>query len=373
MVDCIIIGAGVAGSSVAYHLAKQGHDVQILEKASFPRSKGCGGGVSPAIAQWFDFDFSPVIAAKVDKVRFTWQGEDPIETKLATDPVWMVKRDRFDVYLLEKAQEAGAKFQDNAEVQNLSFNGSVWQLATSQGTLEAPYIIAADGASGPSAKWLGLKDRKPIHGGILTVNKPPSEDSIAQFDFGSVKNGFIWNFPTGDSFTLSAALMTGKGKPQDLQKQLIAYAESKGLAVDQNNYRPVPITLWSDQPLHGQNALLVGDSAGLADPLIAEGIRPSILSGVKASEAVHQALTGNGEAIAQYTDIMQEVWGNDMNLAQKLSGLFYKFPKIAYKVGVKRPAAAKIMSQILVGELRYSDVTDQAIKVLKKSFLPGGK
>ncbi|NEO28666.1 MAG: dehydrogenase, partial [Kamptonema sp. SIO4C4] len=299
------------------------------------------------------------------------QGGDPVAAKLKTEPMWMVKRDRFDQFLLEKAQSAGAVLQDNTEVTNLSFDGSTWQISTSQGTLNATYIIASDGAGGNCAKWLGFKARKVIPSGILNIENPPEHPDTAAFDFGSLKNGFIWSFPTGDSFSLNGAFMTGKGKPQDLQKQLFNYAEQKGLSFDPSQYQASQIVLWSDQPLHGQNALLVGDSAGLADPLIAEGIRPAILSGVKAAEVIGQALAGQDQAIAQYTQIIKEEWGNDMGLAQKLAGLFYKFPKIAYKVGVKRPTAANIMSQILVGELRYSDITDQAIQTLKKSFLPG--
>ena len=61
MFDCIIVGAGPAGSSSAYHLAKKGHSVLVLDKANFPRNKSCGGGVSPAIAEWFDCDFSTVV------------------------------------------------------------------------------------------------------------------------------------------------------------------------------------------------------------------------------------------------------------------------------------------------------------------------
>ncbi len=57
--DCIIIGAGPAGASAAYHLAKRGRSVLMLEKQTLPRYKPCSGGVSPAIAQWFDFDFTP--------------------------------------------------------------------------------------------------------------------------------------------------------------------------------------------------------------------------------------------------------------------------------------------------------------------------
>ncbi len=84
MYDCIIVGAGPAGGTAAYHLAKQGRSVLVLEKESLPRYKPCGGGVSPAIAQWFDFDFSPAISLKVDELRFTWKLGDPVESKIDT-------------------------------------------------------------------------------------------------------------------------------------------------------------------------------------------------------------------------------------------------------------------------------------------------
>ena len=77
MFDCIVVGAGPAGGSAAYHLARQGRSVLIIEKDPLPRYKPCGGGVSPAIAKWFDFDFSPAISCKVDTLRYTWNLEDP--------------------------------------------------------------------------------------------------------------------------------------------------------------------------------------------------------------------------------------------------------------------------------------------------------
>lgn len=63
--DCIIVGAGPAGATAAYHLSKAGHSVLLLEAAQLPRYKPCGGGVSPQVADWFDFDFSPAISVKV--------------------------------------------------------------------------------------------------------------------------------------------------------------------------------------------------------------------------------------------------------------------------------------------------------------------
>ncbi|MGA0199283.1 MAG: NAD(P)/FAD-dependent oxidoreductase, partial [Prochlorotrichaceae cyanobacterium] len=84
MLDCIVVGAGPGGGSAAYHLSKRGRSVLVLEKDAFPRSKSCGGGVSPQIAQWFDFDFSPIVSQKVDQIRFTWKFEDPVEALIDT-------------------------------------------------------------------------------------------------------------------------------------------------------------------------------------------------------------------------------------------------------------------------------------------------
>jgi flavin-dependent dehydrogenase len=82
MFDCIIVGAGPAGGAAAYHLAKQGHSVVILEKETLPRYKPCGGGVSPIVGKWFDFDFSPAISMKVDTLRYTWEMGDEVEAKV---------------------------------------------------------------------------------------------------------------------------------------------------------------------------------------------------------------------------------------------------------------------------------------------------
>ena len=128
MYDCIIVGAGPAGGTAAYHLAKKGRSVLVLEKDSLPRYKPCGGGVSSAIAQWFDFDFSPAISAKVDTSRFTWKLEDVVEAKIGTkEPIWMVRREVFDHFLVQQAQNQGAELQDNTEVKGIEFKTDYWQ------------------------------------------------------------------------------------------------------------------------------------------------------------------------------------------------------------------------------------------------------
>jgi flavin-dependent dehydrogenase len=81
MFDGIIVGAAPAGSTAAYHRAKQGRSVLVLEKASLPRNKP-GSGVSGAIAQWLDFDRTPAISLKANKISYTRKMQDPVKVEI---------------------------------------------------------------------------------------------------------------------------------------------------------------------------------------------------------------------------------------------------------------------------------------------------
>jgi len=374
MFDCIIVGAGPAGGSAAYHLAKQGYSVLVLEKANFPRHKSCGGGVSPAIAQWFDFDFSPVVQNHVSQVKYTFKMGDPAEVELqGVTPMWMVQRGQFDNFLLEQATGKGVEFKSGVEVTGAALQGSTWQVQTSNGTFEGKYLIAADGADSTVAKFLGLSNTPTIAAASLQVPGTVSDRQkiTAFFDFGSLKNGFMWCFPKADGYSLSAAYVRdAKGKPDELKKQLTKYAESFNLDASQGEYQEHPLNLWQkDRPLHSDRALLVGEAAGMVDPLIGEGIRPAMFTGVKAAGAVIAALQGDANALEGYTQTVNQEWGANLAKADFLAGLFFKAPKIAYKMGVKRPAAGQLMGKILCGELSYSQVAEKATQKLK--FIPG--
>lgn len=374
MFDCIIVGAGPAGASAAYHLAKKGHSVLVIEKASFPRAKSCGGGVSPAIAQWFDFDFTPVVQNNVSQVKYTFKMSDPAEVQLeGVTPMWMVQRDQFDNFLMQQATSQGVEFKDGTEVTGVTLQGDSWQVDTSNGAFEGKYLIAADGANSVLAKWLGFSETEKVVAASLQVPGEVSDrrKTMAFFDFGSLKNGFMWCFPKADGYSLSAAYVRNpKGKADELKKQLTKYAELFELDTSNAEYKEHPLNLWQeDRALHSDRVLLAGEAAGIVDPLIGEGIRPAMFTGVTAANAVSSAIAGEANALEQYTETIKEEWGGNLSKADFLAGLFYKAPKIAYKLGVKRPIAGQLMGKILCGELSYSQIADKATEKLK--FIPG--
>ena len=371
MLDCIVVGSGPAGGSAAYHLAKLGRSVLVIDRATLPRYKVCSGGVSPAVGAWFDFDFSPVISKTVKQIRYTWKVGDPVDATLnTTEPMWMVNRSDFDHYIIQQAQALGAQVQTGTTVTSIEFKGDFWTVNTDRGTFQAKYLVAADGAKGPMAQWLGFGDRNVRMGMVMEV---PSQDiaPTAQFDFGIIKNGFIWSLPKANGYSIGTGTFRGKDN-EDLKAALLQYAKLKGLSTNQATFHSHPMCLWTaDQQLHARNALLTGEAAGLSDPFTAEGIRPALFSGMKAALAIDETLSGNRAALANYTQVIQAEWGQDMVWAQKLANIFYRVPGIGYKVGVKRQSATDRLCKIMCGELKYADVATRALKKLSGGLIPG--
>lgn len=379
MYDCIVVGAGPAGASTAYHLAKQGRSVLVLEKDTLPRYKPCSGAVSPSVAQHFDFDFTPAIDSQRRRVRYTYQLEDPIEAELTTtEPIWMVRREVFDQFLVQQAQAQGAEVRDGTPVTGITLVGDHWQVATPQGTLTAAYLVAADGAQGPMARWLGFPSL-PLR--IATVLEVSTAESVLEtfpisFEFGLVKQGCLWNFPKSQGYSIGAASFLGKmtleKATQVYQPALDRYCQTIGVDPTQAQAHHHALKLWDGQhSLHTERAVLVGEAAAIVDPLSSEGIRPGMMSGVKAAAAIHAALAGDGNALAGYTAEMQSSWGADMQWAKRISGLFFRVPGIGYRVGIKRPSATQRLGQILAGEVQYADIANRVMKRMSGGLIPG--
>lgn len=370
--DCLIVGAGPAGATAAYHLAKAGRSVLLVEKEVLPRSKVCGGGVSPQVGRWFDLDFSPVISTRVRTFRYTWAFGDALDVDLGTpEPLWMVRRDAFDHFLVRQAQALGAELKAGCPVQGLRFERGNWLLDTAEGPLAGRFLIAADGATGPLARWLGFQGRQRKVAGALEaeIRGPVDRLDLAHLDFGSIQNGYLWNFPKADGHSLGIGVFQGR-PGRDLREVLAAYAASFGLELAAGHVSGHPVLCWNgDQPLHTQQALLAGEAACLVDPFTAEGIRPAVFSGLQAAQAIHRALDGEEGALAGYSRTIQVEWGTELRWARRVARAFYAAPAVGWRRGVKAPGVPQAMARILCGEAKYQQLAGRALRRLGIAFL----
>jgi geranylgeranyl reductase family protein len=369
--DCAIIGAGPAGASAAYRLAKAGRSVALIEKQTLPRHKTCGGGVSPQVQDWFDFDLGPTVSCRVSRLRCTLGGADPVEGDLPQTEIWMVHRSHFDHFVVRKAAEAGAEVIEATEITDGEHRDDGWNLSHAGGGLRARFVIAADGAKGRSQRWLGLPaPRRAMAAALEAEIEHPMAEPVVHIDFGTIRGGYAWNFPKGDGQGLGAGAFKGS-VPKNLRALLDRYCGAFDVRLSECFLTGHPVAVWDGhQRLHGRDCLLAGEAASVVDPFTAEGIRPSILSGLLAAEAVDAALAGDSSALPRYSDRIREEIGVDMAWARRVARLFYALPGPAYRRGVMREGAFGWVAELVSGRARYRDAARHVIQALSPLAKP---
>src|SRR5213083_3132907 len=109
--DAIVVGAGPAGSTTAYRLARAGARVCLLDRARFPRDKPCGGGLTMRAVRQLPFSVEPVVEDRTTRVRLGLDFTRRVERRMDEPLVLMTQRKRLDAYLVEQAVLAGAAFR----------------------------------------------------------------------------------------------------------------------------------------------------------------------------------------------------------------------------------------------------------------------
>ena len=126
-----------------------------------------------------------------------------------------------------------------------------------------------------------------------------------------------------------------------------------------------PLRVWNGHNnLHGEGILAIGDAASLCDPFLAEGIRPALMSGFEAANCLNSWLNDDLKDLSLYTQRIKSQWGNSMAWGNRISKIFYRFPRVGYQLGIKRPTAPDRIAQILSGEMNYEDIAQRVIKRL---------
>lgn len=369
--DVVVVGGGAAGAAAAFHLAKGGRAVAVLEQQHFPRSKPCGGGMAASVQRLFPFDLSPAVDSVIAQVRFSWCLGDPVTAVLAGDaPFWIVRRSVLDAYLIEQAKAAGATVVEGTTVLSAAREGAHWHVRSEAGDYRCRAVVIADGSGSQLAAQLGLGPAKPRFASTVSVDVegPVAEKHTAYFEFGLVRHGFCWAFPREGGYSIGVGTFIGR-EAADSDAVLSQLLPSLGFAADAGERRSGQLRIWDGHhSLHGSGptagAVAVGDAASLCDPFLAEGLRPALLSGCRAAEALERWLGGDAKALAEYTAQMKTEWGDSMAWGKRIAQVFYRLPKVGYQLGVKRPTAPQRIGQILSGDMGYGDIAQRVIKRL---------
>ena len=101
--DVLVVGAGPAGSTAAYRLAREGASVLLADRARFPRDKPCGGGLTMRAVRLLPFSVDPVVEDRTTIVEFGLNFGSRFERRTDEPLVLMTQRIRLDAFLAAQA------------------------------------------------------------------------------------------------------------------------------------------------------------------------------------------------------------------------------------------------------------------------------
>jgi geranylgeranyl reductase family protein len=406
--DVVVVGAGPAGSSAAYWLARAGRDVVVLEKAEFPREKVCGDGLTPrGVRALADMGVDTAGWVRHRGLRVTGGGQ-VAEVDWPTLSRWpgysvVRRRSELDAELARHAQTAGARLHTGVTVTGPSVDdaGRVAGVQALEGagkrpvTWRAPLVVSAEGLSGRLAKALGLVRREDRPLGVAVrryARSTRSSDHYLDISFdlspgGPTREampGYGWVFGMGDGTAnvgfglLDTRRATGTDHRETLRRWLDTFPAAEGLgeehAVTPLRGAGLPMALHRG-PAYSRGLLLAGDAAGTVNPFNGEGISYAMETGRMAAETAVAALaTAEGPAreavLRGYPARLRAEYGRHHRLGMGFLALLARPDVVRFATahGLKRPAmvdaALRLMGNLSDG--RDGDAVDRAVAVLTR-------
>lgn len=314
-----IVGGGPAGALAGALLAAGGRKVLLFDE-KLAWEKPCGGGLTHKALRQYPFlidvgkHSNPVthcelISPSGQRVRFRMQYPVAIFSRLALNGL-----------LLERAQNAGVDVR-RERVTRISGTDRNWRLITSDGEYQAAYLILAAGARNPfRAQFLS-----PISADDLMVTAGyfiSGCHSLIQIQFLKGITGYIWVFPRPDHVSAGIAGKMGETSTPELRRTLERWLEQNGFAVEGARFFSHILPAPGSQTLEtlevsGEGWAVVGDSAGLVDPITGEGLYYALRS----AEMCAQAFLA--QRPAEYKGQLEEEILPELRLAARVSRRFY--------------------------------------------------
>ncbi len=343
--DAIVVGAGPAGSSCAYRLATAGASVLLLDRARFPRDKPCGGAVTARAMRELPVDIDQVVERVVSRFELRMHHRRGFSRAAPSPLAYMTQRRRLDAYLVARAVAAGAELRDGTTASEIRQNGV--------DDNHARAVIGADGANGISRRGLATQRRNAV---ALEGNISDAGASLKRYaerlvlEFGTVPGGYGWIFPKGDH--LNVGVGGWSAEAPNLRKHLARLCDAHGVdrtALTDVRGHHLPFRKRGSTLASGRIAL-IGDAAGLADPLSGDGIYEAALSAKLAATHTLRILAGEQSCFSAYAHELSSTLAPLMRISWIAKYAFDRLPTLSYTVA-KTPQFWTLVTRMILGEI----------------------
>jgi geranylgeranyl reductase family protein len=354
--DAIVVGAGPAGSTAAFRLSRAGARVLLLDRERFPRDKPCGGGLTYRAVRQLPVSVAPVVEDTVRRFelglrygrRFERRSEEPL--------ILMTQRRRLDAHLAEQAAAAGADFRDGVRATALELEEGGAMVRCNGSSASAPVVIGADGVNGLTVRSLGLAGQRShgvaLEGNVLHVHAREDYRGRAVVELGTVPGGYAWVFPKGDHVNVGVGGWETEGPRlrAHLERACVEYGLPAERLESVRGYR-LPMRRAGDAIRSGR-ALLVGDAAGLVDPLSGDGIYEALVSGRVAAESALELLGGG--TLDAYEPRLETALGRTLAASWQAKRALERFPRLVFGVA-RLPLVWGFTAGFLRGDFSHPD------------------
>ena len=402
MYDILVVGAGPAGAVAAGRCAELGLRTLLLDRKEFPRFKACGGGLTRA-AQGLLGARLPQRALETSCDRLIADfGGKRVDVQMPRPLMATVRREAFDLCLVEAAIAAGAEFHPGLEAEEVEVGSGyaeVWVRRGGAGgdgnprgsaeSVRASLLIVADGVMGRISRRLaGAPDPASLAFCLVAEAVPDDRRLTAvrtgnslggltggvpgraiQCFYGEVPAGYGWIFP------LNGHLNVGLGTPARRARDVLArwprYLQNNGLRLlGQARGAHIPVG-GPRRRLSGDHWILVGDSAGLADPFSGEGLRYAAASGHLAGEMAAESLErgdSRAQTLRSYDQRVENSCGRELGLAARVQHLVAFRPRVMKSLFTGDSTAFRDLLGILDGTVTYSELLSHVLPRLPRAY-----
>lgn len=369
----MVVGAGPGGSATAHYLARRGLDVLLLDKSDFPRDKTCGDGLTPrALRVLDDMNILPEVAAQgfaIGGYRVVAPNGRTTTARLnGAQAALAVPRLKLDDIILRRAMASGADFESRVSVARIESvgGGSVSVHAEDGRRFSARAAVVATGAATAVLARSGILRHQPR--AMLAARtyferiREPLDD-LFQLRFDHVPlPGYGWLFPVGPGVANLGVgfLPRGRGSRRPATasferfvqggplQQLLAGAQRVGPV------RGFPIRVdFLSAPTSGPRTLLVGEAAGLVNPLTGEGIDYALESAQIAAEHIATGLASTDSLDASAYDRALRARFEKVFRFSEIVRDWYCFPpllNVLVPLAEARPGLRQMLAEVVLGE-----------------------